>query len=139
MSLFSLLTVIFSFNRYFLAFNRYFLVLTCWKPYTARLSTPKKEKKKKEKKRKGFLHEKQFLCPRKARIALNLAKARLRGCFFQMIIENQKQKKSKRTMNSLRSYFSKAKALDSKNYREQPVFLKAVFQGGNKRTFIVSL
>ena len=55
-----------------------------------------------------------------------------------MIIENQKQKKAKATMNSLRSCFQKAKALDSKII-EQPVFLKAVFQGGIKRTFIVSL
>jgi len=40
----------------------------------------------------------------------NLAKARLRGCFFQMMIENQKQKKAKATMNSLRSYFFKSKS-----------------------------
>ena len=40
----------------------------------------------------------------------NLAKARLRGCFFLMIIENQKQKKAKATMNSLRSYFFKSKS-----------------------------
>jgi hypothetical protein len=46
-----------------------------------------------------------------------------------MIIENQKQKKAKATMNSLRSCFSKAKALDSKNYRAASI-LKAVFQRG---------
>ena len=67
----------------------------------------------------------------------NLAKARLRAV-FQMIIENQKQKKAKATMNSLRSYFQKQKPSIVKII-EQPVFLKAVFQGGNKRTFIVSL
>ena len=66
----------------------------------------------------------------------NLAKARLRGCFSNDR-ENQKQKKAKATMNSLRSCFSKAKALDSKNYRAASIF-KSGFQG-NKRTFIVSL
>ena len=65
----------------------------------------------------------------------NLAKARLRGCFFQMMIENQKQKKAKVTMNSLRSYFFKKQKPSIVKIIEQPIFLKAVFQRGNKRIF----
>ena len=70
-----------------------------------------------------------FYALAKARICFNLAKARLRGCFFQMMIENQKQKKQKLTMNSLRSYFSKAKALDSKNYRAANIFKSGFSEG----------
>jgi hypothetical protein len=69
----------------------------------------KKEKKKKRKKKSGFF-TKNSPMPSLKLGRFNLAKARLRGCFFQMIIENQKQKKAKATMYSLRSYFLKSKS-----------------------------
>ena len=58
----------------------------------------------------------------------NLAKARLRAVFSNGDLE-PKAEKAKATMNSLRSYFQKQKPSIAKII-EQPVFLKAVFQGG---------
>ena len=60
----------------------------------------------------------------------NLAKARLRAVFFQMIIENQKQKKSKSDYELASLVFFKKQKPSIVKIIEQPVFLKAVFQGG---------
>ena len=40
----------------------------------------------------------------------NLVSLSLGAVFFQMMIKDQKQKKAKATMNSLRSYFFKSKS-----------------------------
>ena len=95
--------------------------------HTAGFQPLKKKKKKKEKKKSGF-YMKNSPMPSLKLGRFNLAKARLRGCFSNGDLE-PKAKKAKATMNSLRSYFSKAKALDSKNYRAASI-LKAVFKEG---------
>ena len=58
----------------------------------------------------------------------NLAKARLRGCFSNGDLE-PKAEKSKSNYELASLVFSKAKALDSKNYRAASIF-KSGFQGG---------
>jgi hypothetical protein len=64
------------FDRYFVPFDRYFVPFKPLKPlYSKAFSPSKKRKKEKKKKRKAVFHEKQPYA---------LAKARLRGCFFQM-------------------------------------------------------
>ena len=69
----------------------------------------------------------------------NLAKARLRGCFFQMIIENQKQKKSKSDYELASLVFlQKQKPTIDKIFMKFDIE-KAVFQRGNNRIFFVSL
>ena len=99
--------------------------------------TPKKEKKKK-KKRKGFFMKNSSM-PSLKLGRFNLAKARLRGCFFSNDHWGPKaEKKQKRLWTRFARVFSKAKALDSKNYRAASIF-KSGFSRGNKRTFIVSL
>ena len=59
----------------------------------------------------------------------NLAKARLRGCFFKWRFRTKSRKsKSNYELASL-VFFQKQKPSIAKII-EQPVFLKAVFQGG---------
>ena len=133
MSLFSLLTVIFS------LLTVIFSLLTSWKPYKARLSDPlKKEKKKKEKKKSGF-YTKNSPMPSLKLGRFNLAKARLRGCFFSNDHWEPKAEKSKSDYELASLVFFQKQKPSIVKIIEQPVFLKAVFQGGNKRTFIVSL
>ena len=97
MSKYSYLTVIFSYLTVIFSYlTVIFSYLTPVKALHSKAFRPlKKKKKEKRKKEKRFFHEKQLYALAKAR-RFNLAKARLRGCFFQMIIENQKQKKQKR-------------------------------------------
>jgi hypothetical protein len=69
----------------------------------------------------------------------NLAKARLRGCFFSNDHWEPKAEKSKSDYELASLVFFQKQKPSIVKIIEQPVFLKAVFQGGNKRTFIVSL
>ena len=139
MSKYSYLTVIFSYLTVIFSYlTVIFSYLTPVKALHSKAFRPLKKKKEKRKKEKRFFHEKQLPMPSLKLGRFNLAKARLRGCFFQMIIENQKQKKQKRLWTRFARVFSKAKALDSKNYRAASIF-KSGFSRGNKRTFIVSL
>ena len=68
----------------------------------------------------------------------NLAKARLRGCFSNGDLEPKSRKKQKQLWTRFARIFQKQKPSIAKII-EQPVFLKAVFKEGNKRTFIVPL
>jgi len=70
-------------------------------------SPPKKRKK--EKKKSGFF-TKNSPMPSLKLGRFHLVLLGVRGCFFQMMIDNQKPKKAKATMNSLRSYFFKSKS-----------------------------
>ena len=140
MSLFSLLTVIFSLlTVIFSLLTVIFSLLTPWKPYTARLSDPlKKEKKKKRKKEKRFFMKNSPM-PSLKLGRFNLAKARLRGCFFSNDHWEPKAEKSKSNYELASLVFFQKQKPSIVKIIEQPVFLKAVFQGGNKRTFFVSL
>ena len=69
----------------------------------------------------------------------NLAKARLRGCFFSNDDLEPKAEKSKSNYELASLVFFQKQKPSIVKIIEQPVFLKAVFQAGNKRTFIVSL
>ena len=124
MSKYSLLTVIFSLlTVIFSLLTVIFSLFDFWKPYTARLSAPlKKEKKKKRKKEKRFFMKNSPM-PSLKLGRFNLAKARLRGCFFfKWWLRTKSRKKQKQLWSRFARIFSKAKALDSKNYRAANIF-----------------
>ena len=138
MSKYSYLTVIFSYLTVIFSYlTVIFSYLTPWKPYTTRLSAPKKEKRKKKKK-SGFF-TKNSPMPSLKLGRFNLAKARLRGCFFSNDHWEPKAEKSKSDYELASLVFFQKQKPSIVKIIEQPVFLKAVFQAGNKRTFIVSL
>jgi hypothetical protein len=69
----------------------------------------KKEKKKKRKKEKPFFMKNSPM-PSLKLGRFYFVSLSLGAVFFQMMIKDQKQKKAKATMNSLRSYFFKSKS-----------------------------
>ena len=140
MSKYSYLTVIFSYLTVIFSYlTVIFSYLTPVKALHSKAFRPLKKKKRKKKKRKAVFSRKQSSMPSLKLGRFNLAKARLRGCFFSNDHWEPKAEKSKSDYELASLVFFQKQKPSIVKIIEQPVFLKAVFQGGNKRTFIVSL